>query len=141
MSALDTQEGGDHYKRMGVQPWEAFEAWLTLEQHQGYLLGTAIAYLARFNSEGVGKGGIIDVKKAIHCLQRMVEISEASMPKDPGPMPAQEGWKDLLGATALHYVRVGSTRSVCGISGVFADKADTSKPICASCQEILAPQT
>lgn len=73
-NALDTQEGGDHYRTMGLQPWEAFEHWLTPEQHKGYLLGTALAYLARYNSAGEGKGGMVDVKKARHCLQRMEEI-------------------------------------------------------------------
>ena len=73
-NALDTQEGGDHYRTMGLQPWQAFEHWLTPEQHKGYLLGTALAYLARYNSAGEGKGGMVDVKKARHCLQRMEEI-------------------------------------------------------------------
>lgn len=75
-SALQTQQGGTHYKDMALQPWEAIDAWLTHEQHMGYLLGTALAYLARYNAEGVGKGGMQDVKKAVHTLQRMIEVSE-----------------------------------------------------------------
>lgn len=75
-NALDVQVGGSHYKDMGVQPWAAFDSWLSPEQHVGYLLGTAIAYLARFNSKGVGKGGLVDVEKATHTLQRLVEVAK-----------------------------------------------------------------
>lgn len=76
MNPLDKQEGGSHYKDCKIQPWEALDAWLTTEQHLGYLLGTAIAYLARYNATGVGKGGMQDVKKAIHTLERMVAVYE-----------------------------------------------------------------
>lgn len=78
VSALEKQEGGDHYQNMGVQPWTALDAWLTHEQNLGYLLGTAIAYLARYNAGGVGKGGIVDVKKAVHVLQRMIEVHDGA---------------------------------------------------------------
>lgn len=79
-SALQIQQGGTHYKDMALQPWEAIDAWLTHEQHMGYLLGTALAYLARYNAEGVGKGGMQDVKKAAHTLQRMIEVSAKGAP-------------------------------------------------------------
>lgn len=74
MSALDTQVGGQHYKDMAIQPWEAMEAWMTPEQFAGFLLGSAVAYLARFNAQGVGKGGRMDIEKAQHCLERMLEV-------------------------------------------------------------------
>ena len=80
-SALETQEGGDHYRAMSLQPWEVLDHWLTREQHLGYLLGTAIAYLGRYNAAGAGKGGIDDVKKARHFLQRMEEVAEREVPE------------------------------------------------------------
>lgn len=73
-SALDTQVGGSHYRDMAVQPWQALEAWLTAEEYRGYHKGVAIAYLARERQ----KGGVEDIKKAIHHLQRYVEMH----PKD-----------------------------------------------------------
>jgi hypothetical protein len=77
MSVNETQVGGDHYKQMGVQPWEAMEAWLSPAQFRGFLLGSAIAYLARVNTKGVdGKGGIQDIKKARHYLDKIIEIEE-----------------------------------------------------------------
>lgn len=70
VSALDGQVGGSHYKDMQVQPWQAMEAWLTPEEYRGYHKGVAIGYLAREQQ----KGGLQDIEKAIHHLQRLVEI-------------------------------------------------------------------
>ena len=79
MSANDTQEGGDHYKAMKTQPWDAMEAWLSPNQFRGFLLGSAIAYLARVNTKGVdGKGGVKDIKKARNYLDKIIEIEEKS---------------------------------------------------------------
>ena len=69
-SALDNQVGGAHYKEMVVQPWEALEAWLTPAEYRGYHKGVAISYLAREQS----KGGMQDIQKAVHHLQRLIEM-------------------------------------------------------------------
>lgn len=70
-SALHTQVGGDHYKKMGgFQPWQVLRAWLTPEEFRGYMKGTAIAYLAREQD----KGGLQDVGKAAHTLVAMLEL-------------------------------------------------------------------
>jgi len=71
LSALDVQEGGDHYKKLGAyQPWEVLRHWLTPEEFRGYMKGTAIAYLAREQD----KGGMLDIRKAGHTLQGLVEL-------------------------------------------------------------------
>lgn len=70
VSALAGQVGGSHYKDMEVQPWQAMEAWLTPEEYRGYHKGVAIGYLARERQ----KGGLQDIEKAIHHLQRLVEV-------------------------------------------------------------------
>lgn len=72
--ANNRQVGGDHYKKMKIQPWAADEAWLTHEQFVGHLLGSAIDYLARFNADAPGKGGIRDIEKAKHCLEKLIEV-------------------------------------------------------------------
>ena len=77
MNANEVQEGGTHYKDMKVQPWDAMEAWLSPAQSRGFLLGSAIAYLARVNTKGVeGKGGMQDIKKARHYLDKIIELEE-----------------------------------------------------------------
>lgn len=75
--ADDVQVAGDHYKTLAVQPWAAMQAWMTAEQFRGFLLGSAIAYLGRFNAEAPGKGGIADVKKARHTLDKLIETMES----------------------------------------------------------------
>lgn len=71
LSALDVQVDGDHYKKLGAyQPWEVLRRWLTPEEFRGYMKGTAIAYLAREQD----KGGMVDIQKAGHTLQGLVEL-------------------------------------------------------------------
>ena len=71
--ANELQVGGEHYRSMAVQPWDALEAWLTPEEFRGYQKGVAIAYLARERK----KGGTQDIEKAMHHLMKLVE-SDAS---------------------------------------------------------------
>ena len=72
MSANDTQHGGDHYKRFkGYEPWDVITAW-----GLGYLDGTALKYIARWKH----KGGVEDLKKAIHFLQKALEVYEPNRP-------------------------------------------------------------
>lgn len=66
------QEGGDHYLAMGVQPWHAMAAWLTADQYSGFLLGTVIKHLSRFNAQVPGKGGMTDLRKAAHYLEQLI---------------------------------------------------------------------
>jgi len=66
------QIGGDHYKNMGVQPWKAMESWMTPEQFAGFLRGNAIKYLARCDV----KGGLDDIKKARHYIDKLVEVNK-----------------------------------------------------------------
>lgn len=72
--ADDQQYGGDHYKNMGVQPWKAMEAWMSPEAFAGFLRGNAIKYLARTDK----KGGVEDLKKARHYLDKLIEVVENS---------------------------------------------------------------
>lgn len=72
-STLDTQHGGDHYKKLGdYQPWQVLQAWLTPEEFKGYMKGSSIAYLAR----EAAKGGDLDIEKATHTLQAFLEMKD-----------------------------------------------------------------
>lgn len=65
----DIQFGGSHYKQFkDLQPWDVVEAW-----QLGYLDGTALKYIARWRH----KNGLEDIRKAIHFLQKLVEVEEA----------------------------------------------------------------
>lgn len=86
-SALETQVGGDHYKKLGeFQPWQVLHAWLTPEEFRGYMKGTAIAYLAREQD----KGGLQDVAKAAHTLQGMLELMAAEQGLQLVPVAAND---------------------------------------------------
>lgn len=66
-SAEDKQIGGEHYKKLAVQPWAAMEAWLTPEEFRGFLKGNAIKYLARTKSPD-------DTAKAHHYLEKLLQV-------------------------------------------------------------------
>lgn len=69
-AAEKTQVGGDHYVAKAVQPWHAMAAWMSREQFVGFLRGNVIKYLARCDD----KGGIADLQKARHYLDKLIEL-------------------------------------------------------------------
>lgn len=69
MSANDVQVGGDHYKRQPIQPWDFIVA-----NNMGFLDGNVVKYIARFRN----KGGIEDLKKARHYLEKLIEVETAA---------------------------------------------------------------
>lgn len=75
MAANEKQVAGDHYKKYGdLQPWDVVIKW-----NLGYLEGTALKYISRWRD----KGGIDDIKKAIHFLEKLVETEEAKYKHPP----------------------------------------------------------
>lgn len=69
MKANEMQVGGDHYKSKAIQPWDAMEAWMSQDEFRGFLRGNAIKYLAREKD----KGGVTDIKKAMHYMKKLLE--------------------------------------------------------------------
>jgi hypothetical protein len=68
--ASSKQIGGTHYTSKTIQPWDAMAVWMSKEEFVGFLRGNAIKYLARCND----KGGVEDVKKAQHYIQKLIEV-------------------------------------------------------------------
>jgi len=76
-TANDKQEGGSHYKKYGdLQPWDVVIKW-----NLGYLEGTALKYIARWRD----KNGIEDIKKAIHFLEKLVEVETSKQASAVSP--------------------------------------------------------
>ena len=71
-TANATQIGGNHYASKAVQPWDAMQAWMSREEFTGYLRGNVIKYMARCHD----KGGIEDVRKARHYIDKLIEVLE-----------------------------------------------------------------
>lgn len=69
VSANDLQVGGQHYKEMGVQPWDVMEAVLTREEFIGFLKGNIIKYSMR-----AGKKDSDDAGKARHYMLKLREV-------------------------------------------------------------------
>lgn len=68
--ANDKQVAGTHYKDMGVQVWDVVDSW-PLEQRIGYYRGNALKYVMRM---GTKDASVQELKKAIHYLEKLVEI-------------------------------------------------------------------
>jgi hypothetical protein len=72
-SVRNHQEGGDHYTRLSVQPWDAMEAWMAPEEFAGYLRGNVIKYVARAGRKG---DAAEDLKKARHYLDKLISMGD-----------------------------------------------------------------
>lgn len=70
-SALDTQEGGSHYKDMKIQPVEFITA-----NDMDFLQGNVVKYIARHKA----KNGALDVRKALHYCQLILELQYGEKP-------------------------------------------------------------
>lgn len=79
------QVGGDHYRTMKVQPWDAIHSSLDTPAFLAYLRGTAIAYLMRCQDlyQEKGKQSIEDTEKAIHTLQKYMEVAKEWLSAKP----------------------------------------------------------
>ena len=69
VSANDLQVGGQHYKEMGVQPWDVMEAVLSRDEFIGFLKGNIIKYSMR-----AGKKDSDDAGKARHYMMKLREV-------------------------------------------------------------------
>lgn len=70
MKANTQQVGGNHYVSKAVQPWEAMESCMSKEEFAGYLRGNILKYTMRC----ADKGGVEDLKKAQHYLEKLLEV-------------------------------------------------------------------
>lgn len=65
MSAWDTQVGGDHYKKMAIQPTEFIH-----KNNLGFIEGNVIKYLLRHKLKGTPRQ---DLLKAKHYIDLLLE--------------------------------------------------------------------
>ena len=69
VKANNKQVAGSHYKS-AIEPWDVITEW-----ELGYLDGSAVKYLARWRK----KNGVEDIMKAIHFLEKLVEVENARL--------------------------------------------------------------
>ena len=66
-SANLKQVAGSHYSDKEIQPWDYIHA-----NNLCYFTGNCVKYVSRWRD----KGGINDLKKAIHYLEKLIELEE-----------------------------------------------------------------
>jgi hypothetical protein len=59
------QHGGTHYKDKTMQPWDYIAA-----NNLGYFEGNVVKYVSRWRD----KGGVEDLRKARHYLDKLIEL-------------------------------------------------------------------
>ena len=64
--ASDRQVAGTHYVTRAMQPWDYIAA-----NNLGYFEGNVVKYVSRWRD----KGGVDDLRKAAHYLQKLIEIN------------------------------------------------------------------
>ena len=70
MSANDTQIGGDHYKEMGIEPWDVIDTWPVAQQVGAYRAG-ALKYLMRMGTKDLPSQ---EARKAAHYCEKLAEV-------------------------------------------------------------------
>jgi hypothetical protein len=73
MTANDKQIGGSHYKEGAIQPWDYIAA-----NSIGYFEGNIIKYVSRWKQ----KGGVDDLRKAQHYLEKLIELNALEANRD-----------------------------------------------------------
>jgi len=63
-----------HYEVMAIEPMEYIHA-----NKLDFFEGSAVKYVSRWRR----KNGIEDLKKAIHCIQRLIEFETSANPEVP----------------------------------------------------------
>lgn len=63
------QVGGRHYSDKEIQPWDYIYA-----NNLGYFEGNCVKYVSRWRD----KGGVEDLRKAIHYLEKLIEIEQGN---------------------------------------------------------------
>jgi hypothetical protein len=110
MSANDNQVGGNHYSEHGtkeLQHWDVVRLF-----HLGYFEGNITKYVFRWRC----KGGVQDLRKARHYLDKLIEIeeqkedhhgAEESVASVPSPTPRRAVFAKA--ETLQEYVAQSST--------------------------------
>lgn len=64
-TALEKQVGGNHYQKLAIQPME-----YSMKNNLNSCQHTIVKYVTRYKD----KNGIEDLKKAIHCIEMLMEF-------------------------------------------------------------------
>lgn len=108
-AANDRQIGGEHYKQDGGQ-----QHWDFVAKHQlNYFIGCATKYVSRWRK----KGGVEDLRKAVHFIDKLLEIWDSNMPvPPPKPIPTAEEIMAFSMANDLSVKECAILNYLCGLN-------------------------
>jgi len=66
------QEGGNHYKQMGIEPWDIYDTW-PAEQRIGAYRANCVKYVLRLEDKD---SRVLNARKLKHYAQKLVEVAE-----------------------------------------------------------------
>lgn len=66
----EEQFGGDHYKRMEIQPWDVVDQ-MTDAERVGFYRGNCLKYAMRMGSKGAS---LEDAEKLAHYARKLVAV-------------------------------------------------------------------
>lgn len=72
-AASSRQIAGDHYKKMGIEPWDVIDTW-PLEQRIGAYRAGALKYLMRMGSKDESAQ---EIAKGQHYMEKLLEVLRA----------------------------------------------------------------
>ena len=105
---MKAQVGGNHYSKMGMQPFE-----FTMANQYDPLAHTILKYVARQEA----KAGKVDLEKAQHCVRMRLELLGTDRPPCLNVVPIRRfievnriGTRESAILTNLHYWAMGDTR-------------------------------
>lgn len=78
MSANEKQVGGNHYQQTSIQHWD----WVAANDFD-YFQGQITKYVARWKK----KNGLADLEKALHFLEKYIEIVKFRSPVNKVTLP------------------------------------------------------
>ena len=70
MTAREKQVGGNHYKTMGVEPWDVVDTW-PVEQRIGAYRSGALKYIMRMGNKDEAA---TEIGKGKHYLEKLLEV-------------------------------------------------------------------
>lgn len=98
MRANDRQHGGEHYRRHAYQHWD-----FVCDTRLPYLLGCATKYASRWQQ----KGGVEDLKKMVHFLDKAEEKGMRVPLYDEADLSRYCAQLGPIEASLVHYIMEG----------------------------------
>jgi hypothetical protein len=141
--ANERQIGGDHYRvKEGEQHWDRIFRLFG----PGYMIGQTTKYVERYQK----KGGLSDLRKAQHFLDKLIELEEAltrgeiQVEWERGPLPGSSPpspAEDTVTPAILHFPRDEGSGTACGQprGAVFVTR-DPEDVNCPECRKFMAPR-